>query len=161
MKFKLLIIIGFIVFSLDHLKAQETPRMLSFDEFSPYLHFQSDTLYVINFWATWCAPCVEEIPAFEKIQNEYNKDKIRIILVSLDFPTQIETRLIPFLKDHSISSEVIVLDDPDSNRWIDQVSPEWTGSVPATLVYKGTDREFYERSFTYNELRSIINSKIN
>jgi thiol-disulfide isomerase/thioredoxin len=158
---KLAVIIFLLAFYFGPLNAQPHLKKLSFDEFSPYLHNQNDTLYIINFWATWCDPCVQEIPAFEKIWRDYNKGRIRIILVSLDIPAQIETRLIPFLKDHSISSDVIVLDDPDSNRWIDKVSPDWTGSIPATLVYNSTEREFYERSFTYNELRSIINSKIN
>jgi thiol-disulfide isomerase/thioredoxin len=135
--------------------------MLSFDDFAPYLNYQNDTVYVINFWATWCAPCVEEIPAFEKIQQDYANNKVRIILVSLDFPGQIETRLIPFLKKYSISSEVIVLNDPDSNRWIDKVHPDWSGAIPATLVYDSKERELFEKSFTYDELNSIINYKIN
>jgi len=161
MKIRIFILISFITFLSLPLKAQDRPRMIDFDDFAPYLEYQNDTLYIINFWATWCAPCVEEIPAFEKVQNEFSNDKVRIILVSLDFPGHIDKGLIPFLQDNSISSEVILLDDPDSNRWIDKVHPEWSGAIPATLVYNRQNKEFYERSFTYNELSSIINSKIN
>ena len=161
MKFWIIVIYSLVHFSLFHLQAQDKPRMLSFDDFAPYLNYQNDTVYVINFWATWCAPCVEEIPAFEKIQQDYANNKVRIILVSLDFPGQIETRLIPFLKKYSISSEVIVLNDPDSNRWIDKVHPDWSGAIPATLVYDSKERELFEKSFTYDELNSIINYKIN
>jgi len=137
------------------------PDVLTFDEFEPYLHHQSDTLYVLNFWATWCTPCVKEIPALEKIREEYSNKNLRVILVSLDFPKQIESRLIPFLGQYSIHSEVIVLNDPDSNRWIEKVDPDWSGSIPATLIYHKDSREFYERSFTYDELKIVINSKIN
>lgn len=161
MKFKIIIISVFIHFIIIHLGAQDRPRMLNFDDFAPYLQFESDTVYIINFWATWCAPCVKEIPAFEKIRNDYNNHKVRVILVSLDFPNQIETRLMPFLKNYSVSSEVLVLNDPDSNRWIDKVHTDWSGAIPATLIYDNKNRELYEKSFTYDELKTIINSKIN
>src|SRR5690606_6809447 len=51
-----------------------------------YFQKKNDSIYVINFWATWCKPCIKELPAFEKIASEYADKKVKVLLVSLDFP---------------------------------------------------------------------------
>lgn len=130
--------------------------ILTFEEFKPYLQRTDDKIYVINFWATWCAPCVAELPYFEKIGSEYKDRNVEVILVSLDFPRQYEARLIPFVKEHNLNSEVLMLNDPDANSWIPQVSELWTGSIPATLFYNAEKSVFYEKQFDYDELVQII-----
>ena len=118
-------------------------------------------LYVINFWATWCKPCVEELPAFEKLNKQYQNNSVKVILVSLDFPNEIENRVIPFIKKNNLTSNVVAMIDPDQNTWIPKVSEKWTGAIPATLIYSKNKREFYEQSFTYelleNELKKFKN----
>ncbi len=132
--------------------------ILNFEEFKSYLNKTDDQLYIINFWATWCAPCVAELPYFERIREEFSDRGVKVILVSLDFPRQYESRLVPFVKDFPLHSEVLMLNDPDANSWIPRVSERWTGSIPATLVYKSDQRQFYEKQLTYEELLSIIES---
>ncbi len=134
--------------------------MLTFNDFEPHLHLQNDTTYLVNFWATWCTPCVEELPAFERIGEEYRHHMVKVLLVSLDFPGQIESRLVPFLEQNEIQSEVLVLNDPDANKWIDRVDLSWSGSVPATLIYHGSDRTFHEGAYQYDELKQIVEQKI-
>lgn len=133
---------------------------LSFDEFEPFLKKNNDTVYVINFWATWCKPCIKEIPDFEKFNKAYKDKNVKLYLVSLDFPNKHEELLLPFLKENGIESEVIHLTDTDSNKWIDKVSPLWSGSLPATLIYKGNSAEFYETTLTFEELQRIVESKL-
>ena len=58
-----------------------------------------DTTLVINFWATWCKPCIEELPCFEELRERYIGQNVLVILVSLDFKSQLEKKFIPFLKD--------------------------------------------------------------
>jgi hypothetical protein len=82
---------------------------------------------------------VEELPAFERVGDEYSDKKVKVLLVSLDFPGQIESRLLPFLDKHKIRSEVLVLNDPDANQWINRVDPSWSGAIPATLIYQGNE----------------------
>mgnify|MGYP000483516689 CR=1 FL=1 len=65
----------------------------------------------------------------------------------MDFPEDIETKLKPFLEKKKITSKVILLDDPDSNTWIDKVDPNWSGAIPFTLVFNNNKRAFFERSF--------------
>jgi len=136
----------------------------TYDSFETYAHLldkDNDTTYVINFWATWCAPCVKEMPAFVKLQETYEDQRLKIILTSMDFGKNVDQRVSTFMKKHNISSKVVVLDDPDSNAWIEKVNPEWTGGIPATLIYNQEKRLFFEREFTFQEINQVIQSKFN
>ncbi|MFN8254068.1 MAG: TlpA disulfide reductase family protein [Bacteroidales bacterium] len=138
----------------------EPPAILNFPEFEKqYLHRNSDTLYIVNFWATWCSPCVKELPCFEKVNEKYKSQKVKVLLVSLDFEKDYKSVLIPFLKKKAIHSEVVVLNDHNENEWIDKVNPSWSGAIPATLVYNKDSRDFYEKSFRCEELDSIVKLK--
>ncbi len=156
MKFKRLLI--FCVAGLFF--AFTTPTkvpVVNFNQLEPSLHLSNDTTYVVNFWATWCIPCREELPAFEKLTEMYKNKPVKVILVSLDFPSQIDKSLIPYIEKNKVKSKVILLDDPDSNAWIDKVDKSWSGAIPATLVYNKNTRKFNEGSLTYNKLDSIVN----
>jgi len=107
-----------------------------FKNFKPFLNQRNDTVYVINFWATWCTPCVKELPSFNKIQQAYKKEKVKILLVSMDFSDKIKSQLIPFIRKNNLTPEVILLDAPNENSWITEIDSKWSGSVPATLIYK-------------------------
>ena len=126
-----------------------------FTGIAPYLELKGSKTYVVNFWATWCAPCVKELPHFETLQENYS-DSVEVILVSLDFPHQYETKLKPFIQKHQLKSKVVVLDDPDMNSWIPKVDTQWDGAIPVTLIYNASKRLFYSRTFTYKELESEL-----
>ncbi|MCF6241248.1 MAG: TlpA family protein disulfide reductase [Bacteroidales bacterium] len=151
---KIIILIFLIGIIIPESKAQ---AIMKFNEFEPYLHQQNDTIYVINFWATWCRPCVKELPYFEQINKNYQNKKLKVILLSLDFAEDIETKLKPFIQRKNLQSEIIVMDDPDANTWIDKVDKNWSGAIPATLVYKGTKKVFHEGSLNYEQIENLIN----
>lgn len=130
---------------------------LNFEELEQqYLQKKNDSIYIINFWATWCKPCIKELPAFEKLASNYTDKKVKLLLVSLDFPDKLESQVIPFIERNNIQSEVVLLDDADANSWIPKVSPQWSGAIPATIIYKKTTRKFYEQSFTFEELEAEL-----
>ena len=81
--------------------------------------------------------------------------------MSLDFPKQYETRLKPFIKKKDLRLPIVALDDVDQNRWIPAIDSAWSGALPATLIYRGDRRKFYEQSFTYEELEKEIEQFIN
>lgn len=154
-------LITFILFvSLMNTYAQDNELgdipVVNFEQLQPLLEKQNDTTYIINFWATWCAPCIKEMPAFQKIHDEYIDQKIKVILVSLDFEREINNKLKPYLKKQNITPEVIVLSDPASDIWINKVDSKWTGSIPATLVYNRIKRFFIERELTYDDIENIL-----
>jgi len=134
---------------------------LDYKQLKPWLNKQNNKTYVVNFWATWCAPCVKELPYFEKIHKTYNDDNVEVILVSLDFPKKKESSLIPFVKKKNIQSKVLHLDDTNEQFWIGDIAESWSGAIPATLIYNKDQRQFYEQSFTQEELENEIQTFIN
>ncbi|MCB0570707.1 MAG: TlpA family protein disulfide reductase [Phaeodactylibacter sp.] len=136
---------------------QGIPIYATFDKIEPLLHIHNDTTYIINFWATWCAPCVAELPHFDELVDAYEGQKVRVILVSLDFPRQFETKLAPFVREHQLKPTVVALADGRYNDWIDKVSPEWSGAIPATLAYKGEKVAFLEQSIhSPEEVQALV-----
>lgn len=143
-------------------KSQDLLSFEKFEELEKALVKENDTLYVINFWATWCAPCVKELPYFESYNNEVKDQKIKVILVSLDFKKQIDSHLKPFLKKKNFNSQVVLLNDKDYNSWLTKVDDEWSGAIPATLLIKGNRRLFAERDFeNVDQLKEFVNSFTN
>ncbi|MGI9551366.1 MAG: redoxin domain-containing protein [Aurantibacter sp.] len=116
-----------------------------FEKLEPLFQLDNDTTYVINFWATWCQPCIKELPYFEELHVEHEDKLVKVILCSLDFPQHLETKLVPFAQKNQLRSEVVVLLDGSYNDWIDKVSPEWSGAIPATYIFKGDKKKLIGR----------------
>ena len=147
------------LFLLDsHLSKGQSTAVIKFNQLENTLNRQDDTLRIINFWATWCAPCVKELPYFEKARRTHADEKVKILLVSLDYRDALESKLKPFISRQHIRSSVVLLDEPDYNTWIDKVAPEWSGALPMTLVVKKSQniRKFFEKPLKKGELESII-----
>jgi thiol-disulfide isomerase/thioredoxin len=135
----------------------QSVTIIKFDDFIAMSSKQNDTTYVFNFWATWCKPCIEELPAFETANSTYSNDKVKVILISLDFKRQIET-VNKFIADKQLKSQVYLLDEVNYNKWIDRVDTSWTGAIPATVIInnKKQYRKFHEQSFTRKQLQEAI-----
>ena len=133
---------------------------LKVPELEKIINNRDDRLYVVNFWATWCPPCVSELPAFEKVSKDYAVEKVRFILISLDFPSQIEKQLIPFLKKNKITLEVALMMETDYNLWIDKVEPSWQGNIPSTLFLNNQKkmRHFHSGVLDEQSLRNFVES---
>lgn len=115
-----------------------------------------DTQYVVNFWATWCKPCVEELPAFDSLLAVTGSSPVKILLVSLDFKEELENKVKPFLLKHQIRSECVLLDEVNGNDFVDKISPSWSGAIPATLFITGRERKLVEKKMKLAELRSNL-----
>ncbi|WP_223833932.1 TlpA disulfide reductase family protein [Spirosoma profusum] len=139
-------------------RAQSVP-VLKFDDLEQRIKRPNDTLYVVNFWATWCAPCVKELPLFESARKTYASQKVSVLLVSMDARKTLTSKVIPFVRNRKIGSNVVLLDEPDLNTWIDKLAPEWSGALPMTLVLneKRNVRQFIGKPVKDGELESIIN----
>ena len=129
-----------------------------FEEFEPLLNQDDGATYVVNFWATWCKPCIKELPYFETVAQKYADQNVKVLLVSMDFPRLLEKQVIPFIEKNGLKSPVVLLDDTGANEWIPKVDESWSGAIPATVIYKGDERKFFERSFTLEELEKEINT---
>jgi len=147
---QLLLITCFACFTFSA-KAQKVP-LIKIDQLESRIHSGKDTTYIINFWATWCAPCIEELPNFEKLNKEYKKEKLRILLVSVDFKSQFTSSVIPFVRKKKLKNEVLFLDETDQQEYINRIDSTWSGAIPASLFIRDNKRKFIENQLSYPEL---------
>ena len=140
-------------------KVGHIPVYEQFADLEPIFNQETDSTYVINFWATWCKPCVEELPYFEALHQQFSGEKLKVVLVSLDFPDKLESKLLPFVEEHQLESDVVALTDIDYNTWINKVNPDWGGAIPVTLVYNASERKFVSEQFANaEELNNLVKS---
>ncbi|MCO6465224.1 MAG: redoxin domain-containing protein [Bradyrhizobiaceae bacterium] len=133
------------------------PPLIKLDQLEQRIAGGADTTYVVNFWATWCKPCVKELGAFDKLGRREFDRPVKVLLVSLDEPRQID-KVEQFYTKRGYTAELVLLDEDKPHLWIDRVSKEWGGSIPATLVVNnnGKLREFFEQEFSYEQLETTI-----
>jgi thiol-disulfide isomerase/thioredoxin len=146
-----------ILFSLTLAPAVFAQEMVAynFESLQQKLEEESrDQVVVVNFWATWCKPCIQELPYFEALPTEMEGEKLKVLLVSLDMEKK---KAVTYRERKGLRSEVVYLDETDFNQWIDSISPRWSGAIPATLLL-GPDgqRQFHEGAFSQKELNSFV-----
>lgn len=131
-----------LAFSTILLKAQL--KSINFSDFKERIsNPESDTIYVVNFWATWCGPCVKELPEFSEAQDNHKDIEVKYLFVSLDFPGK-EKDVFEFFQAKKIKGEVLMFIDTDSNLWIDKVKKDWQGNIPVTWFLKpAVGREYF------------------
>lgn len=157
--------IGIFAFSVIHITTYTAAQVnvVKFNELDSYISSkEGNGIKVINFWATWCGPCVKELPYFESLKETYTSDQLDVLLVSLDFADHTE-RVNKFLSRKDISTRVWILDEPDANSYIDRVDNRWSGAIPMTLLINPatSKRIFLEKELTKEELEQHINSLLN
>lgn len=140
---------------VNHSWAQKA-TIVKFDALQQILDADADEIQVINFWATWCAPCVKELPLLEKL-NDQGNEKIKITLICLDFADKVD-KVNQFMFRKNIQSRVLLLDEIDYDSWIDKVDKRWTGAIPATVIInsKTKKRIFVEKELKDGELEKLI-----
>jgi len=119
---------------------------------------RNDTIYVLNFWATWCVPCVKELPEIDSFAFRHKNEKLKVLLVSLDFKEEIEKKVDPFLKKNNYNVECVLLDEVNGNDFIDKIDKRWTGSIPATFftVNNRSKITFIEKKIGHKELEELL-----
>ena len=118
---------------------------------------EKERIQVVNFWATWCAPCIKEMPLFEKLNEDRKDIRVRLVSMDLDLDPNVD-KVRNFVSRKKIKSEVIILDERNPNSWIEKVDKTWSGALPATLVInnKNGKRKFVEKELHEGELEKLI-----
>ena len=134
-------------------------KVVKWTTLEQYINQKNDTIKVINFWATWCKPCMEELPYFEKMHRQYQDKNVEVLLVSLD-QVSMKNKVKASLEKNGITAKVILLDEVNFNKWINHVDTTWSGAIPATLIIakNNKSKHFYEKQFTLPELEGLIQS---
>lgn len=90
---------------------------------------------LLNFWATWCDPCVEEFPDLMKITQEFRPHGLEVILVSIDEPEDLEKKVNPFLQTQGVAWPTYFKKTRDDEVFINAIDQKWSGAIPATFIY--------------------------
>lgn len=132
----------------------QKPAVIKITDLEKRIKADNDTTYIVNFWATWCKPCVEELPYFDSITAKYDGTKVKVLLVSMDFAEDLDKKVVPFLQKKKLRSEVVLLDEVNGNYFIPKVDEKWTGAIPATLIRNNAKHfnEFFEKKITFELL---------
>jgi thiol-disulfide isomerase/thioredoxin len=119
--------------------------------------YQGKILF-INTWATWCLPCKEEFPDLVKLAKNYQDSDVIIIGVSVDYPDELESKIIPFLKSQGVNFPNYVQNFKKPESLIDLFNDQWRGAVPATFIYdeKGIQKAFLLGKQSYDEFKDAI-----
>lgn len=122
----------------------------------------ADTVYVVNFWATRCAPCVKELPEFRKLAQRFEDKPVKILLVSNDFKEDYDRKLPAFIRRKKLKQEVVWLNETNANEFIPRIENRWSGSIPATLIVYGKTqyRNFFEGAITADQLSVLIEKQL-
>lgn len=141
------------------IKAQEL-RLVNFPELEQELKKGSDTLKVVNFWASWCGPCIAEMPHFVKAQEEWKTAKVKFIYVSLDFVKNIQNAEKVARKKGLEGTWFLLKDDP--NTYVNKIDPNWEGQIPVTLLVKPDQgyKIHYGQFTSYEELNTFIQEHV-
>lgn len=135
----------------------QTVRKVKIDELISHIDSSEHPL-VVSFWATWCAPCVEEIPWLQAGVEKYKNEKVELLLVSLDFDTEYPNGLRNFIKKKNFKGSFFWLDESNADYFCPKVDAKWSGGIPATLlINKQTGyRKFFERQLTDRQVEPEI-----
>jgi len=148
----------FMIFFSTTYGQEEKVELWNFEQLNTYMDSPTkpSKLKVINFWATWCAPCIKEMPYFEEVTTSY-QNSVEVLFVCIDFSDELENVVIPFLKGKDLISRLIILTDNNYNEWINRVDSSWTGAIPATMFIPiDGHRVFHESAFEREELIDLI-----
>jgi thiol-disulfide isomerase/thioredoxin len=146
----------FLFASATNIYCQEIKKM-KITELETYIR-QSDHPLIINFWATFCVPCVKEIPAFQSA-IEKNKD-VELLLVSLDLPSYYPQKISSFAKEKNFNASIAWLNETNADYFCPKIDKKWSGAIPSSLFVnnKTKFRLFFEREMTGKEVDQVIES---
>lgn len=121
-----------------------------------------DTVFVVNFWATWCGPCVKELPEFDKIAEKFKGKPVKVILVSMDFKEDYPKKIVKFINKKKLGHEVVWLNETNANEFIPKITNEWQGSIPATLLYykKNSYTGFFEGTIKAERISLLVEKQL-
>jgi thiol-disulfide isomerase/thioredoxin len=162
-KLRRLLVSSLLVFAAAGLKSNETPRIVTADDITSVVSQHRGKVVLLNFWATWCPPCLLEFPEIVAVEREYRKRGLVVVSVSADSLERVETELLPFLDEHQPGFEIYIRGDEAPDIFIKAVDPGWKGELPATFFYDRQGRPSVKRysEMPRDEIERIVEYLLN
>ncbi len=119
-------------------------------------------LRLVNFWATWCGPCVIEFPELMRIHRMYRQRDFELVTVAAHYPDEKEDAL-KFLQKQQASNRNLIFGDTDKHKLIEAFDPEWSGALPFTLLIDPAGEVLYRQEGEIDalELKRTIVRELN
>lgn len=152
---------AFVLLLLVHSAgAQQLPKWKVEDLKAAIAKAEGPTIF--NFWATFCKPCIEEIPYFQELVKKYEAAGVRLVLVNLDAPEEYPARIQSFATRFKMTAPIAYLDESNADVFCPAVDEQWSGAIPASLFVnpKTGYRQFYEDQLSREELEREIGRMI-
>lgn len=127
----------------------QTVRKVKITELETLIR-QSDHPLIVNFWATFCEPCVKEIPYFQTAVSRFRDQRLELVLVSLDLPAYYPGRIAAFAQSRGFTSRIVWLDETNADYFCPRVDAHWSGGIPASLFVNNKTHyhRFFDRQLT-------------
>jgi len=153
-----ILLIGIVSFSF----AQNNIPKWKITDVEKYMNSGKDEVLVINFWATFCKPCVAEIPTFIQITDKYKDQQVKLLLVSLDLPSFYPKKIAAFAKKNNWNTNIVWLDETNADYFCPKIDAKWSGSIPSTLIMnpKTGYRKFFEEEIEKDKLEAAVKEAI-
>lgn len=150
----------FAVLAITMVKAQSIPKWKLADLEAAIK--QADKPTIFNFWATFCKPCIEEIPHFQEMAKKYDSTGVKLVFISLDLEEAYPAKIQTFAKKRNISYPITFLDETNADLFCPVVDPKWSGAIPATLFVNNKTgyRQFYEEQLSKEQVEKEVRKMI-
>ena len=118
----------------------------------------SQTPIIINFWATFCKPCISELPYFQALADKYKHKGVKLLMVSLDMKESFPEKVSSFAKKLKLTSPVVFLDESNADLFCPAVDSSWSGAIPATIFINNRTgyKKFFEEELSKEKLEKEI-----
>ncbi len=146
-------LVALMTFIISEGSAQ-TIKQITVSSLESRIKSGKDTVYVINFWATWCKPCIIELPYFEKLSTQYKSRPLKVLLVNVDAKSKLESSVKAFVQKNNLKNEVLHLSEIG---YASKINKKWVGALPATLFWnaKTGEKTFHGKALTYDEILKL------
>jgi len=127
--------------------AQAEPKVgtLKPADFGKFKASAKGKVLVLNFWATWCGPCVAEFPELVALDAKYRDKGMKLVGITADDAEDVQPKVIPFIKKHHVKFDIVRQDTDDPEEMINQITKDWNGVIPVTFVYDKQGNLAYTR----------------
>jgi thiol-disulfide isomerase/thioredoxin len=157
--YKIISIVVLLVFA-GNSKSQEI-RKIKITDLATYIE-RTDHPMIVNFWATYCVPCMEEMPALINITEMYKRDGVELLLVSLDMPKSFPDKISKFAKERGLPAGILWLEETNADYFCPKVDTQWSGAIPATLFinHKTGYRKFFEQQLSAAQIQNLFSEML-
>jgi thiol-disulfide isomerase/thioredoxin len=131
-------------------------KVIEFGELEKLLGSQSPRTRVFHFWASWCAPCLQELPQWNSIIPQYTNKEMEWYFVDISIEEDLQTKTMDFLLLQPNLRPVLHLNPDNPNEWVPKVHPDWQGTIPMTLIVKGEQKILIEKKMSVEELQQQL-----